>query len=197
MNQETTAFQTRIQQLFQIAKRKTGISQEEYAKRFGATRAAFRGWLRGTGTPNPAQLVELAHAENVSVEWLTGQTDDMLPKMQELSIRQAMKDPNFIIYAKVRMAAIQAAAEKMIADQAADTKGILDNFEQLSEEKQIEILEHGFSKVIKSGERYELIALPSIEERELEKKFSALPLEKRQRTWENIMRRMEHFHSVK
>jgi len=43
------------------------ITQTEYAARFGVTRNALLGWLRGTGQPDTEGFVRIAAAENVSL----------------------------------------------------------------------------------------------------------------------------------
>ena len=48
------------------------ITQTEYAARFGVTRNALLGWLRGTGQPDTEGIVRIATKENVSLAWLLG-----------------------------------------------------------------------------------------------------------------------------
>ena len=66
-------FQERINELWQRAKdRDRKMTQVEYAKRFGVTRNALLGWLRGSGQPDADGFVRIADTEKVSLGWLLG-----------------------------------------------------------------------------------------------------------------------------
>ena len=67
-------FHERINELWKRAKNQNRkMTQTEYARRFGATRNALLGWLRGSGQPDVDGLVRIATIENVSLSWLTGE----------------------------------------------------------------------------------------------------------------------------
>ena len=54
-------FQERINELWQRAKdRDRKMTQVEYARRFGVTRNALLGWLRGSGQPDADGFVRIA-----------------------------------------------------------------------------------------------------------------------------------------
>ena len=77
-------FQKRINELWQRAKnRNRKLSQTEFSERFGVTRNALLGWLRGTGQPDADGFVRIACSENVSLAWLLG--DDRPQSEKELS----------------------------------------------------------------------------------------------------------------
>ena len=66
-------FQERINELWEQAKDKDyKLTQTEFSGRFGVTRNAFLGWLRGTGQPDADGFVRIACSENVSLAWLLG-----------------------------------------------------------------------------------------------------------------------------
>ena len=76
-------FQKRINELWQRAKnRNRKLSQTEFSERFGVTRNALLGWLRGTGQPDADGFVRVACSENVSLAWLLG--DDRPQSEKEL-----------------------------------------------------------------------------------------------------------------
>ena len=65
------------------------MTQTEYAGRFGVTRNALLGWLRGSGQPDADGFVRVAAREKVSLSWLLGDerpagNGDMLPEEQAL-----------------------------------------------------------------------------------------------------------------
>jgi transcriptional regulator with XRE-family HTH domain len=73
-------FKDRIADLFELEKdRNPKITQEEFAKKCGASRSQFTGWLSGNGSPNPDMLRQIAIVWNVSVDWLVGKTDIKRP----------------------------------------------------------------------------------------------------------------------
>ena len=83
MDLPKTRFQKRINELWQQAKNKNSrLTQTEFSERFGATRNALLGWLRGTGQPDADGFVRIACSENVSLAWLLG--DDRPQSEQEL-----------------------------------------------------------------------------------------------------------------
>lgn len=66
-------FHERINELWQRAKQRNHrMTQVEYAKRFGVTRNALLGWLRGSGQPDADGFVRIADIEKVSLCWLMG-----------------------------------------------------------------------------------------------------------------------------
>ena len=76
-------FHERINELWERAKdRNYKLTQAEYSQRFGATRNALLGWLRGTGQPNADGFVRIASTENVRLSWLLG--DDRVTAKQGL-----------------------------------------------------------------------------------------------------------------
>ncbi|SEH27478.1 helix-turn-helix domain-containing protein [Selenomonas sp. KH1T6] len=83
-------FHERINELWERAKdRDYKLTQTEFSKRFGVTRNAFIGWLRGSGQPDADGFVTIARSENVSLSWLLGddrpQTkEELFPKEREL-----------------------------------------------------------------------------------------------------------------
>ena len=86
-------FQERINELWEQAKDKDyKLTQTEFSGRFGVTRNAFLGWLRGTGQPDADGFVRIACSENVSLAWLLGddrpqsKTDLCQDEMELLSI---------------------------------------------------------------------------------------------------------------
>ncbi len=83
MDLPKTRFQKRINELWQQAKNKNSrLTQTEFSERFGVTRNAILGWLRGTGQPDADGFVRIACSENVSLAWLLG--DDRPQSEQEL-----------------------------------------------------------------------------------------------------------------
>ena len=83
-------FHERINELWQRAKSQNyKITQTEYARRFGVTRNALLGWLRGSGQPDADGFVRIASIEMVSLSWLLGDEcpasyDGLFPKEQEM-----------------------------------------------------------------------------------------------------------------
>ena len=83
-------FHERINELWQLAKGQNHkMTQVEYARRFGVTRNALLGWLRGSGQPDAERFVRIAGVEKVSLCWLLGAEcpagdDELLPDEQEL-----------------------------------------------------------------------------------------------------------------
>ena len=83
-------FHERINELWERAKdRDYKLTQTEFSKRFGATRNAFIGWLRGSGQPDADGFVTIARSENVSLSWLLGDDrpqikGELFPKEREL-----------------------------------------------------------------------------------------------------------------
>ena len=83
-------FHERINELWQRAKGQNHrMTQVEYAKRFGVTRNALLGWLRGSGQPDADGFVRIAGIEKVSLCWLLGDErsvgdDGLFPDEQEL-----------------------------------------------------------------------------------------------------------------
>ena len=76
-------FHERINELWKRAKdANRKITQAEYAARFGVTRNALLGWLRGNGQPDTEGIVRIAATENVSLAWLLG--DERLAGQGEL-----------------------------------------------------------------------------------------------------------------
>ena len=76
-------FHERINELWERAKDKNyRLTQTEYSKRFGVTRNALLGWLRGSGQPDADGFVRIACKENVSLSWLLG--DKRITTRQEL-----------------------------------------------------------------------------------------------------------------
>ena len=66
-------FHERINELWKRAKDQDHrMTQVEYAKRFGVTRNALLGWLRGSGQPDADGFVRIAGIEKVSLGWLLG-----------------------------------------------------------------------------------------------------------------------------
>lgn len=76
-------FHERINELWERAKDKNyKLTQTEYSQRFGVTRNALLGWLRGSGQPDSDGFVRIACTENVSLSWLLG--DNRTTTRQEL-----------------------------------------------------------------------------------------------------------------
>ena len=76
-------FHERINELWQRAKGKNHkMTQVEYARRFGVTRNALLGWLRGSGQPDADGFVRIAGIEKVSLCWLLG--DERIAGDEEL-----------------------------------------------------------------------------------------------------------------
>ena len=76
-------FQERMNELWQRAKgRNCRLTQKEFSGRFGVSRNAFLGWLRGTGQPDADGFVRIARSENVTLAWLLG--DDRPQSEKEL-----------------------------------------------------------------------------------------------------------------
>ena len=66
-------FHERINELWKRAKDENHkMTQADYATRFGVTRNALLGWLRGTGQPDAEGFVRIARVEDVSLAWLLG-----------------------------------------------------------------------------------------------------------------------------
>ena len=53
-----------------------GFSQDEFAQAVGTSQQHVSKWLRGVTDPLPEQLVSMAQALNVSVDYLLGLVDD-------------------------------------------------------------------------------------------------------------------------
>lgn len=69
-------FKDRINTLFDEAKDKNyRITQKEFAQIFGASRSQLQGWLVGAGEPDSELMKIIAEKSNVSVSWLTGESD--------------------------------------------------------------------------------------------------------------------------
>ena len=83
-------FHERINELWQRAKDQNyKLTQTEYAERFGVTRNALLGWLRGSGQPDAYGFVRIAGIEKVSLSWLLGDErpmskEELLPEEQEM-----------------------------------------------------------------------------------------------------------------
>ena len=83
-------FHERINELWQRAKDQNyKLTQTEYAGRFGVTRNALMGWLRGSGQPDADGFVRVAATEKVSLCWLLGDERptshvELLPEEQEM-----------------------------------------------------------------------------------------------------------------
>lgn len=72
-----SSFHQKINWLFDRAKDNDyRLTQEQYAEKIGTSKNALRGWLKGAGEPNSNGLCKIAEAENVSVDWLVGYSDD-------------------------------------------------------------------------------------------------------------------------
>ena len=65
------AFRTRIRQ----ARRDTGLSQADLARRIKATESAVSRWMTGKSLPEAVYLPALARELRVSVDWLLGCED--------------------------------------------------------------------------------------------------------------------------
>ncbi|MBO6293510.1 MAG: hypothetical protein J6N51_14855 [Selenomonas sp.] len=83
-------FHERINELWERAKDKNyKLTQTEFSRRFGVTRNAFIGWLRGSGQPDADGFVTIARSENISLSWLLGDDrpqnkGDLFPREREL-----------------------------------------------------------------------------------------------------------------
>lgn len=80
MSEDRTAFQERIEKLWEEAKDKNyQLTQEEFAASFGATRNQLKGWISGAGEPKTKMLKAIAIKCEVSTSWLVGETDIRTP----------------------------------------------------------------------------------------------------------------------
>jgi len=74
------SFTERFNVLYQEAKDKDyKITQTEFAKRFGATRNQVTGWLDGRSEPDIEMLKKIATISDISIEWLTGNSNVRSP----------------------------------------------------------------------------------------------------------------------
>ena len=68
-------FTSRFDQLY----RESGLSQENFGLKFGATKPQVFYWRNGKGEPSTSMLINIADACNVSVDWLIGYSDIRTP----------------------------------------------------------------------------------------------------------------------
>ncbi|MBP2658290.1 MAG: transcriptional regulator, family [Firmicutes bacterium] len=68
-------FQIRFNILFE----EKNLSQEEFGKLFNASKSQIFNWRTGRGEPDIEMLKNIARTCNVSVEWLTGNSDFRKP----------------------------------------------------------------------------------------------------------------------
>ena len=68
-------FQERFNILFDESK----VSQEEFGSRFDASKFQVFNWRSGRGEPDIETLKKIARTCNVSIEWITGDTNVRLP----------------------------------------------------------------------------------------------------------------------
>lgn len=52
----------------------SGLSQEEFGLKIGATKNQVYNWRNGTGEPKTDMLVRIADEFNVTTDWLLGRT---------------------------------------------------------------------------------------------------------------------------
>ncbi|HHY66654.1 MAG TPA: helix-turn-helix transcriptional regulator [Alicyclobacillus sp.] len=74
-----TVFGDRLRQL----RRNSGMSQKDLASSIGVTERAFRFYESGDREPTIEQLVKLADIFNVSLDYMTGRTNDPTPPKKD------------------------------------------------------------------------------------------------------------------
>ena len=68
-------FQERFNQLFAESK----LSQEEFGRQFKATKSQIFNWRNGRGEPDSEMMKTIAETRDVSVDWLTGASNERKP----------------------------------------------------------------------------------------------------------------------
>lgn len=58
------------------ARKEKKLTQQDVAEHFGMAARSYRYWESGEREPSVANLVALADLLDVSLDWLTGRTDD-------------------------------------------------------------------------------------------------------------------------
>lgn len=80
-NETPSAFQQRLKCLFEEYKAAYvgKWSREVYADHLNISLNTLRGWLSGSGEPSASKLMQIARLENVTVDWLVGNSDERQP----------------------------------------------------------------------------------------------------------------------
>ena len=78
---DLSIFQKRLLLLFDEYKQShTGrVTYTMYAEHINISFQTLRGWFRGTGEPSLDKLAEIAKIENVTVDWLIGNSNERQP----------------------------------------------------------------------------------------------------------------------
>lgn len=64
---------------FNVLYEESGLSQEDFGKKFKASKSQVFHWRNGSGEPDTLTLMTIASACNVSVDWLLGKTNIRTP----------------------------------------------------------------------------------------------------------------------
>lgn len=68
-------FKDRFNKLYE----ESGLSQEDFGKKFNASKSQVFHWRNGSGEPDTVSLVAIANSCNVSVDWLVGKSNVRTP----------------------------------------------------------------------------------------------------------------------
>lgn len=68
----SSTFRERFNKLYE----ESGLNQEEFGKKFGASKSQVFHWRNGGGEPDSEMLKTIAKATGVSVDWLVGTSND-------------------------------------------------------------------------------------------------------------------------
>jgi transcriptional regulator with XRE-family HTH domain len=74
---------TMLKERLKIARKRAHLTQQEAADAIGVTRTAIAHWERGSSNPGHDNLVQIAGAYGVSVEWLLDDDADQAVAPQE------------------------------------------------------------------------------------------------------------------
>ena len=80
-NETPSAFQLRLKCLFEEynAAYVGKWSRDVYSDHLKISLNTLRGWLSGSGEPSVSKLAEIARLENVTTDWLAGNSDERQP----------------------------------------------------------------------------------------------------------------------
>ncbi|MBP2665426.1 MAG: hypothetical protein H6Q76_406 [Firmicutes bacterium] len=95
---DTFTFRSRFNSLYE----ESGLNQEDFGKKFGASKSQVFHWRNGGGEPDSEMLKEIAKVTGVSVDWLVGKSNNVDTNPQ--------KNPD--------LAYLSRAGDKMTPDEA-------------------------------------------------------------------------------
>jgi len=72
---------------FNILYEESGLSQEDFGKKFKASKSQVFHWRNGSGEPDTRTLIEISTSCNVSVDWLVGKSNYRSPIITEAAHR--------------------------------------------------------------------------------------------------------------